>query len=60
MTTTAPAPTATILPYQEQGAIDYARLDYNPDEPVLKPDAMEQNLQLRAIIGLLAVALHGL
>ena len=54
MTTTAPAPTATILPYQEQGAIDYDRLDYNPDEPVLKPDAMEQNIQLRAIINLLA------
>ena len=53
MTTTAPAPTTTILPYHEQGAIDYAHLDFDPHKPVLKPDAMEQNLQLEAILGLL-------
>ena len=53
MTTTASAPTTTMLPYHRQGAIDYARLDFDPDEPVLKPDAMEQNLQLEAILGLL-------
>ena len=53
MATTVPAPTTTMLPYQEQGAIDYARLDYDPNEPVLKPDAMEQNLQLQEIFGLL-------
>ena len=53
MATTSPAPTTTILPYREQGTIDYARLDYDPNEPVLKPDAMEQNLQLQEIFGLL-------
>ena len=53
MTTTAPAPAPAMLPYQQQGTIDYARLDFDPDEPVLKPDAMEQNLQLQEILGLL-------
>ncbi len=53
MATTAPSPTTTMLPYHEQGVIDYARLDYDPNEPVLKPDAMEQNLQLQEIFGLL-------
>ena len=53
MTTTAPAPTTTMLPYHEQGAIDYARLDFDPNEPVLKPEAMEQTLQLQEIFGLL-------
>ncbi len=54
MTTTVPAPTTTMLPYREQGTIDYARLDFDPDEPVRKPDAMEQNLPLHEIHGLLA------
>ncbi len=45
--------TPTMRPYHRQGVIDYARLDYDPDEPVLKPDAMQQNLQLEAILGLL-------
>ena len=49
----APA-TPTIRPYRRQGRIDYARLDYNPDEPVRKPDAMEQNPQLFTIYHLLA------
>ena len=53
MTTTAPAPAITMLPYHRQGTIDYARLDYDPNEPVLKPDAMEQTLQLQEIFGLL-------
>ena len=53
MTTTASAPAPTMLPYREQGTIDYARLDFDPDEPVLKPDAMQQNLQLEAILVLL-------
>ena len=53
MATTAPTPTTTMLPYHEQGVIDYARLDYDPNEPVLKPDAMEQNLQLQEIFGIL-------
>ncbi len=54
MTTIASAPTATILPYREQGTIDYARLDFDPNEPVLKPDAMEQNIPLHEIFGLLS------
>ena len=53
MTTTAPAPAITMLPYREQGTIDYARLDFDPDEPVQKPDAMQQNLQLEAVLVLL-------
>ena len=53
MTTTAAAPTITMRPYRKQGTIDYARLDFDPDEPVLKPDAMQQNLQLEAILVLL-------
>ncbi len=54
MTATAAAPATTMRPYHRQGEIDYARLDYNPDEPVLKPDAMQQNLQLLEIFGLLS------
>ena len=53
MTTTVSAPATTMLPYHQQGVIDYARLDFDPNEPVLKPDAMEQNLQLQEILGLL-------
>ena len=54
MIATAAAPTTTMRPYHRQGEIDYARLDYNPDEPVLKPDAMQQNPPLHEILGLLA------
>ncbi len=52
---TATAITApTMLPYVRQGTIDYARLDFDPNEPVRKPDAMEQNPQLLEIFGLLS------
>ena len=54
MATTAPAPPVTMLPYQRQGEIDYARLDFDPHEPVLKPEAMEQEQPLQEFIGLLA------
>ena len=54
MTATASAPVPTMRPYHRQGEIDYVRLDYDPNEPVLKPDAMEQNLPLLAIYHLLA------
>ena len=54
MTTTASAPATTMLAYHEQGVIDYARLDFDPHELVLKPDAMEQNIPLHEIHGLLA------
>ena len=45
--------TATMLPYRRQGEIDYDSLEFDPNEPVLKPDAMEQNLELLEIIELL-------
>ncbi len=54
MTSTAAAPTPTMRPYHRQGEIDYARLDYNPDEPVLKPEAMEQEQPMQELLGLLA------
>ncbi len=46
--------TPTMRPYRQLGPIDYARLDYDPNKPVRKPDAMEQNRQLREILNLLA------
>ena len=55
MTATAAAPTLTTMrPYHQQGEIDYARLDYNPDVPVLKPEAMEQEPPMQEFLGLLA------
>ena len=54
MIATAAAPTTTMRPYRKQGEIDYARLDYHPDEPVLKPEAMDQERPIHAILGLLA------
>ena len=54
MTATAAVPASTMRPYRRGGPIAYDRLDYNPDEPVLKPDAMEQNLPLLALYHLLA------
>ena len=55
MTTTLPvATTATMLAYRQQGDIDYARLDFDPDERELPPDAMEQELAVQEMLGLLA------
>ena len=54
MATIATTTTPTMRPYRQQGTIDYARLDFDPHEPVQKPDAMEQNLQLLEIFGLLS------
>ena len=54
MATVATPITPTMRPYRQQGTIDYARLDFDPHEPVQKPDAMEQNLQLLEIFGLLS------
>ena len=36
------ATTFTILPYLRQGDIDYASLDFNPDDKDLPPDHTEQ------------------
>ena len=52
MTTTAS--TFTMLPYVRQGEIDYAALDYNPDDPEPMPDAMEQELVVQEILGILS------
>ncbi len=46
-------PTPTILPYREQGTIDYARLDFDPHKLVQKPDAMGQEQPIHEIVGLL-------
>jgi Uma2 family endonuclease len=43
-----------MLPYRRQGEIDYASLEFNPDEKELPPDHMEQNQEIREIIGLIA------
>ena len=42
-----------MLPYNRQGEIDYAALDFNPDEKELPPDHMEQRLEIDEITGLL-------
>ena len=43
---------AKMLPYRRQGEIDYASLEFNPDEKNLTDDATEQNLELAEILGL--------
>ncbi len=54
MTSTTVVPTPTMRPYRKQGKIDYARLDYDPHKLVLKPEAMDQERPIHAILGLLA------
>ena len=54
MATVVTTTTTTMRPYRKQGEIDYARLDYNPDEPVLKPEAMQQEQPMQEFLGLLA------
>ena len=53
MATIVTPATTVMRPYSHGGPIAYDRLDYNPDEPVLKPDATQQNLQLEALLVLL-------
>ena len=43
----------TMLPYVKGGKIDYASLDYNPDEPEPMPDAMEQEPVIQEILGIM-------
>ena len=50
--TTKPAKYA-MLPYNRQGEIDYAALDFDPDVKELPPDHMEQRREIDEIIGLL-------
>ena len=51
MTTTAS--TFTMLPYTKKGQIDYAALDYDPNEPEPMPEAMEQEPVVAEIIGIM-------
>ena len=51
MTTATKKP--AMLPYVKRGEIDYASLDYNPDEPEPMPEAMEQEPVVQEIIGIL-------
>lgn len=51
MTTTAS--TFEMLPYVRKGEIDYAALEYNPDEPEPMPEAMEQEPVVAEIIGIM-------
>ena len=44
----------TMLPYRKQDEIDYASLDFNPDIKDVPPDHMEQNQELRELLGLIA------
>ena len=41
-----------MLPYQRGGEIDYASLEFNPDEKSRTPDDMEQNLEIAEIAGI--------
>ena len=50
---TTAASTFAMLPYVKQGEIDYAGLDYNPDEPEPMPDAMEQEFVVNEILGIM-------
>ena len=44
---------SAMLPYVEHGEIDYASLEYNPNEPEPMPDPMEQEFVVREIIGIM-------
>ncbi len=44
----------TMLPYRRQGEIDYASLEYDPDEPEPLPEAMEQEPIIQEILGIIS------
>ena len=50
MTTAKPA--FKMLPYRRQGEIDYASLEFNPDEKHRTEDAMDQNLEIAELLGI--------
>ena len=54
MTSTTVVPTPTMRPYHRQGEIDYARLDFDPYKLALKPEAIDQERPIHAILSLLA------
>ncbi len=43
----------TMLPYIRQGKIDYASLEYDPNEPEPLPEGMEQEPVIQEILGIL-------
>ena len=49
----------TMLPYNRQGEIDYASLDFDPNERELPPDHMEQRREIDEILGLLSAWFTG-
>ena len=51
--TAKPAAEVTMLPYRRGGEIDYARLNFNPDEADVPWDHMEQNREITEILNLL-------
>ena len=46
-------PYAPPIPYRKMGEIDYDSLDFDPNESVEKPDAMEQHREQLAMLNLL-------
>lgn len=56
MTTPIPkkAPKTKMLPYRKGGPIDYAALDFDPDEFDWPPDHMEQNREIAAVFTVLS------
>ena len=54
MTSPKTPSSANMLPYRRQGEIDYASLEFDPNEKELPPDHMEQSREIREITGLLA------
>ncbi len=50
---TATGAQIVMLPYVKRGEIDYASLDYNPDDPEPMPDAMEQEFVVNEILGIM-------
>ena len=44
----------TMLPYRRQGEIDYASLEYDPNEPEPLPEGMEQEPVIQEILGIIS------
>ena len=49
---------AKMLPYRRQGEIDYASLEFDPNERELPPDHMEQSREIREITWLAGRPVH--
>ncbi len=53
MTTVATASKYRMLPYDRQGEIDYASLEFKPDQREIPPDHMEQSRHIMLLFALL-------